>query len=153
MLNIFEQPWDLVGLAVFVLAAVVLYRWANPRKKRLWQLTIPVLIVLAGFGLDQFVQTDAEKIKSLIAAVATAGQQQDCQSIAELVSPQYSDSYHSTKGHLINYCEAIFSRPLVEKGITSIYSMGITGSKSQVCSLNFKNSAADGLSAGLNCSR
>ena len=116
MFDIFEQPWTLVGAAVLVLFGMLTFRSFCPEKRRWWQLLIPVLIVVAAFGADLLVQTDLEKINSVINAAIKAVQQEDCSAIGAVIADNYSDSYHGTKKHLLDHCRRELSKPLVDRG-------------------------------------
>ena len=116
MFDIFEQPWTLVGAAVLVLFSMLTLRSFFPEKRRWWQLLIPVFLTLAAFGLDMLVQTNLEKINSVIKAAIKAVQQEDCSAIEAVIANNYSDSYHSTKKQLLDHCRRELSKPLVEKG-------------------------------------
>jgi hypothetical protein len=116
MLDIFEQPWTLVGAAVLVLFGILTFRSFCPGKRRWWQLLIPVLVVFAAFGTDVLVQTDREKVSSVIDAGIEAVRQEDCSAIGAVIADNYSDSYHGTKKVLMDHCRRELSKPLVEKG-------------------------------------
>lgn len=116
MFDIFEQPWTLVGAAVLVLFSMLTLRSFFPGKRRWWQLLIPVFLTLAAFGLDMLVQTNLEKINSVIKAAIKAVQQEDCSAIEAVIANNYSDSYHSTKKQLLDHCRRELSKPLVDKG-------------------------------------
>ena len=116
MFDIFEQPWTLVGAAVLVLFGILTFRSFCPEKRRWWQLTIPVFLAVAAFGTDMLVQTDTEKINSVIKAAIRAVQQEDCGAIGAVIDNNYSDSYHGTKKHLMDHCRRELSQSLVEKG-------------------------------------
>jgi hypothetical protein len=116
MFEIFEQPWTLVGAAVLVFFGMLTFRSFFPEKRRWWQLLVPVLITVAAFGADMLVQTDREKINSVIDTAIKAVQQEDCSAIEAVIADNYSDSYHSTKKQLLDHCRRELSKPLVEKG-------------------------------------
>jgi hypothetical protein len=115
MFDIFEQPWTLLGAAVIVLFGMLTFRSFCPEKRHWWQLIIPVFLTVAAFGVDILVQTDLEKINSVIKAAINAVQQEDCSAIEAVIANNYSDSYHSTKKHLINHCRRELSKPLIDK--------------------------------------
>jgi len=115
MFNIFEQPWTFVGAAVLVLFGMLTFRSMFPEKRRWWQLLVPALVVVAAFGLDLLVQTDLEKINAVINKGIKAVEQEDCYAIDEILSDNYSDSYHSTKEHLLDHCRKELARSLIEK--------------------------------------
>ena len=116
MFGIFEQPWTLVGAAVLVLFGMLTFRSVCPEKRRWWQLLVPVFLTVAAFGVDTLVQTDTEKINSVIHAAIKAVQQEDCSAIEAVIANNYSDSYHSTKKYFIDHCRRKLSKPLVDKG-------------------------------------
>lgn len=115
MFDIFEQPWTLVGAAVLVLFGMLTFRSFCPEKSRLWQLLVPVLLTVVAFGVDMLVQTDLEKINSVIKAAINAVQQEDYRAIGATIANNYSDSYHSTKQHFLDHCKRELSKPLVDK--------------------------------------
>jgi hypothetical protein len=116
MLNIFEQPWTLVGASVVVLLIILTIRSVLPEKRRWWQLLIPAAIAIGGFGLDFLVQTDLEKINSLLDTGTKAVEEEDCGSIAAIIADNYSDSFHITKSDLIAHCKKELSSTGIEKG-------------------------------------
>lgn len=116
MYDIFEQPWTLIGTAVLVLFGILTFRSFCPEKRRWWQLLIPVFLAVAAFGADILVQTNTEKITSVINTAIKAVQQEDCSAIGAVIANNYSDSYHSTKKHLLDHCRRELSKPLVDKG-------------------------------------
>ncbi len=109
MFNIFESPWALTFSGVLVLLFVMVYRQSRPDKQRFWQLLVPFAFVSAGFGINYAVQTDYEKIESVINASIAAVVSEDIERIGELVSPAYSDGVHSSKDELMMYCRSILS--------------------------------------------
>ncbi|OHB64201.1 MAG: hypothetical protein A2168_02850 [Planctomycetes bacterium RBG_13_50_24] len=116
MFDFFEQPYTLIGAAILVLFGILTFRSFCPEKRRWWQLFIPVFLAVAAFGADMLVQTDTEKINSLIKTALTALQQEDCNAIEATIANNYSDSYHSTKIQLMEHCRKELSKSLVEKG-------------------------------------
>jgi len=117
MFDIFEQPWTLVGAAVLVLFGMLTFRSFCPEKRRFWQLLVPVLVVVAAFGADLFVQTDNEKIIAVIKTALRAVKDEDYKAIEPLIINNYSDSYHNSKKSLLDHCKRELSRPLVDKSI------------------------------------
>jgi hypothetical protein len=116
MFDIFEQPWTLVGAAVLVLFGMLTFRSFCPEKRRWWQLLVPVFLAVAAFGADMLVQTDLEKINSVIKTTIKAVQQEDCSAIEAAIANNYNDSYHGTKKQLLDHCRRELSKPLVDKG-------------------------------------
>lgn len=115
MPGIFDKPWTLLGVAVLVLFGVLTFRSIFPEKRRWWQLLVPLFLVVAAFGADLLVQTDLEKINSVINAAIKAVQQQDCNAIGVTIANNYSDSYHSTKQYLLDHCRRELSQALINK--------------------------------------
>ncbi len=115
MFNLFEQPWTLVGAAVLVLFGILTFRSVFPEKRRRWQLALPVLLAGAAFALDMFVKTDLEKVNIVIRKGIRAVEQEDCDTIEQIISPDYNDSYHNNKASLIEHCRAELGQPVVEK--------------------------------------
>jgi hypothetical protein len=115
MFDFFEQPYTLIGAAVIVLFGVFTFRSVIPEKRRFWQFLIPFFIAAAGIGLDMLVQTDLEKINSVIRTVVKSVEEEDCDSIEALISEDYSDSYHKTKSELMIHCRRRLTPSLVYK--------------------------------------
>ena len=115
MFDFFEQPYTLIGAAVLVLFGILTFRSFCPEKRRWWQLLIPAFLAVTAIGIDMLVQTDLEKINSVIKAAMNAVQQEDYRAIGATIADNYSDSYHSTKQHLLEHCKRELSKPLVDK--------------------------------------
>lgn len=115
MFDFFEQPYTLIGAAVIVLFVVFTYRSVIPEKRHWWQFLIPVFVAAAGIGLDMLVETDLEKINSIISTVIQAVQEEDCDSLEAFIAEDYSDSYHKTKRELMIHCRRKLTPPLVYK--------------------------------------
>jgi hypothetical protein len=120
MFQVFEHPWGLLITAAVVALILLIIRSISPDKCRWWQWFLPLLIAAAAFGLDYFIQTDTEKIKSLIKTATTAVEEEDPDAIEQLISPYYHDSFHSSKENLMSHCRRTLSGPLVEENITRI---------------------------------
>ena len=125
MFNFFEHPWGLITIAIVALFILLIFRRISPEKRRWWQLTIPALLVVAAFGLDFLVETNLEKINAVINAGVKAVEDEDPDSIEQIIADNYSDSYHSTKSALMSHCRVRLSEPLVEKNIKRIVSIDI----------------------------
>ncbi len=115
MFDFFEQPYTLIGAAVLVLFGVLTFRSVLPEKRRWWQLLLPVFVAVAAFGLDMLVQTDLEKINSVISTVIKAVEGEDCNAIEATIAEDYRDSYHNTKRHLLTHCRQRLTPSLIEK--------------------------------------
>lgn len=115
MFNFYEQPWTLVGLAVIVFFIILTYRSVAEGKRRWWQWLIPVIIVIAAFGLDALVQTDNEKIEAILDAGIKAIEVENFSQIDSYLSDDYRDSIHSTKEQLIEQAQRQLNTNVVEK--------------------------------------
>ncbi len=115
MFDFFEQPYTLIGAAVLLLFGILTFRSVVPEKRRWWQLLLPVFVAVAGFGLDMLVQTDLEKINSVINTVIKAVEGEDCNAIETIIAENYRDSYHNTKRHLLTHCRQKLTPSLIEK--------------------------------------
>jgi hypothetical protein len=115
MFNIFDQPWTLLATAVLFLFGILTFRSVIPEKRRWWQWLIPILIVFIAFEIDFLVQTDTEKVITIINQGIQAVEEENCDAIEALIDENYSDSYHNTKEHLISHCRQELSQNIVEK--------------------------------------
>ena len=115
MFDVFEQPWTLVGAAVLLLFGILTFRSVLPEKRHFWQLLLPVFVVISAFGLDTAVQTDLEKINSVIDTAIKAVQEEDCNAIDTIIAGNYHDSFHSTKKHLMTRCRLKLTPSLIVK--------------------------------------
>ena len=152
MFDFFEQPWTLVGAAVLLLFGIFTFRSVLPEKRHWWQLLLPVFVVVAAFALDLLVQTDLEKINSVINTVIKAVEEEDCNSIEVLIAENYRDSFHATKIHLIRHCRQRLTPSLIVKNkkraslveisppsATAILFMLTTFDKNSSISVNYKS--------------
>jgi hypothetical protein len=115
MLDIFDQPWTLIGAAVLVFFGVLTYRSIFPEKKSRLQWLLPLFVIAAAFGTDYLVQTDLEKIDAVLNTGIKAVTEKDFQTIEAIISENYSDSYHNSKQYLIADFRQQLSQNLVEK--------------------------------------
>ena len=76
---------------------------------------LPVFVAVAGFALDTLVQTDLEKINSVINTVVKAVEEEDCNAIEAIIAENYQDSFHDTKIHLMRHCKQRLTPSLVVK--------------------------------------
>ena len=125
MFNFFEHSWGLITIAIITLFVLLIFRSISPEKRRWWQLTMPALLVVAAFGLDFLIETDLEKINAVINAAVLAVEDEDPDSIEQILADNYTDSFHSTKSALMSHCRARLSEPLIEKNIKRIVSIDI----------------------------
>lgn len=150
MFDIFEQPWTLIGAAVLVLFVILTLRSIFPEKRHWWQWLFPIIIVGVSFGADYLVQTDHEKITSVINRGVKAVKNEDYQAIESIIADDYSDSLHDSKASLITYCRRRLSQNLVEKNrktgqlitisgpnATAVVFLTITFSKDSYISQNY----------------
>ncbi len=113
--HILESPWPLLTVAIILLAIVVVIRQTWPYKRRWWQLLLPLVLAVAAVGLDRFVETDYEKIESVIDTGIRAVIAQDLGQIDRIISPDYADSAHRSKAGLMAFCSDLLSQPLAER--------------------------------------
>lgn len=125
MFNFFEHPWGLIIIAIITFFVVLIFRSISPEKRRWWQWCLPAFLIVAAFGLDLLVETDLEKVNAVIDTGVKAVEDEDPDSIEQIIADNYSDSYHSTKSVLMSHCRAQLSEPLVEKNIKRIVSIDI----------------------------
>jgi hypothetical protein len=115
MFNIFEQPFTLLGLAVLVLFGVMTYRSFCPENRHWRQWLLPLFVAGSAMSADLLVQTDYEKVMSVIKTGMRAIEKNDCDKIAAIIAEDYFDSYHKTKDGLIAHCRKILPQALVNK--------------------------------------
>jgi hypothetical protein len=115
MFDFFEQPYTLIGAAVIVLFVVFTFRSVIPEKRHWWQFLLPIIVAATGVALDMLVQTDLEKINSVISTVIKAVQEEDCDSIEAVVAEDYRDSFHKTKWDFVAHCRRKLTPSLIEK--------------------------------------
>jgi hypothetical protein len=129
MWNFFEQPWTMLAAAVVVFLVMQTAGMVLSKKRRwlaIGRFVLPAFIALLGLGLDYFVQTDLEQIKTLINTSVKAIQNEDCDAIEPLISENYRDSFHSGKAALMAHCETVLIEPLIEKNIPHIIEIKIS---------------------------
>lgn len=152
MFDFFEQPYTLIGAAILVLFGILTFRSVVPEKRRWWQLLLPVFVATAAFGLDMLVQTDLEKINSVINIIIKAVEEEDCNAIEVIIAENYHDSFHNTKRHLMRYCKQRLTPSLIVKNkktaslvelsppnATAILFMLTTFDKNSSISVNYKS--------------
>lgn len=91
-------------MSVLVLFAVLTFRSIVPEKRRWWQWLLPIAVVITAFGLDTLVKTDLEKINSCIDFGLRAAEQQDYNTIENIIADNYRDNYHNSKENLLIHC-------------------------------------------------
>ena len=125
MFNVFEHPWGLITIAGLTSLILLIFRSVAPQKCRWWLWLLPVVLVLAAFGLDFLVETDLEKINAVIDKGVKAVEEEDADAIEPIIADNYHDSYHSSKSVLMAHCREVLSEPLIEKNIKRTVSMDI----------------------------
>lgn len=115
MWDIFDQPWTLLIVAILVLLGLMTLGSIFPEKRHWWQLALPGFLFVAAFGLDFLVETDLEKIKKVIDIGIKAVEQENCSAIEQIISADYSDSYHNTKNDLMSHCREVLLESLIKK--------------------------------------
>ena len=132
MYDFFEQPWTLIGAAVLVMFGIFTFRSVFPEKRRWWQMLVPAIIVAIAFGLDGIVQTDLEKINTVIDTGIKAVKEEDFSTVESILSDRYSDSYHRTKQHLLDHFKRVLSEPLIANHKQTGRLVDIKGSQATV---------------------
>jgi hypothetical protein len=125
MFNCFEHPWGLVTIAGIALLILLMFRSIFPEKCRWWLWLLPAFLVVAAFGLDFLVETDLEKINTVIDIGVKAVEDENPDAIERVLADNYHDSYHSTKNALMAHCRAALSEPLFGKNIKRIVSIDL----------------------------
>ncbi len=120
MFDIFENPFALSIAAVAAFIILLMLRNLLTTKKYYLLLIIPILLAAAAFAFDYLVQTDPEKIRSLIKKTANALENEDINTLETLISQNYRDSYHKTKKTLMRHLKYRLSKPLFKKNIARI---------------------------------
>jgi hypothetical protein len=115
MWDIFEQPWTLLGVAVFVLLGVLTFRSVWYEKRAPWQWLLPAGVAVLGVGLDLAVTTDMEKINGMIKTAMRAAEQEDIVTLGRLIANDYSDSFHKDKQAFLDQCRTRLVPPAVER--------------------------------------
>lgn len=114
MFDIFEQPWTMLGVAIISMLIIFVFRCVWPNKQRWWQMLIPLLIALLGFGIEYFVKTDLEQITRLMKTGIWAVETKNPQEIGPILSDSYHDSSGRGKTELVSYCDAVLSQNIIK---------------------------------------
>lgn len=115
MYNIYENPWLLFFVSLFVLVVVVMYRRLFPDKCRFWQLTIPFALMAAAFGIDHFVKTDYEKIELTIKQGVRSAVDADMDLLEPIISPDYADGRYTSKQNLLKSLGRIIDKANIKR--------------------------------------
>ena len=87
---------------------------------------LPILVALTGLGFDYFVQTDNEKIRTVVRKISKAAEKEDPNSIIPLISDDYRDSHHHSKNRLMKLLKWRLEPPLIRKNISRVSSLEFT---------------------------
>ena len=102
MYDIYQDPWLLFSVSIFVLVIVVMHRRIFPDKCRFWQLIIPFALMASAFGVDYFVKTDHEKIELTVKQGIRPAVDADMDMLEPIISPDYSGNRYISKQNLLN---------------------------------------------------
>ena len=86
---------------------------------------MPILLAASAFALDYFIETDAEKVRAVLARVVKAVEKEDAELLTPLFSDDYHDSFHASREALLNNCQWWLSGPIIEKNILRIVSLEV----------------------------
>ncbi len=120
MWNVLEQPWTLTVVAAITLLVLLFVR---PSRKRLYLWLLPFAIAGFAFALDHLIQTDPEKIRTVITKTVKAAETENCEVIEALVAEDYRDSFHRSKRTLMTRCRSQLSEPIIVKAIKRFVSL------------------------------
>jgi|WetSurMetagenome_2_1015567.scaffolds.fasta_scaffold150742_2 hypothetical protein len=132
MFDFAEQPWTLLGISVIVLFGVMTYRSVVPEKRHGWQWLIPLITASAALGTDSFIQTDRERIVSVIDAGIQAVEAKSFNDASSYISDDYRDSFHKSKEQLIDHAQRQLDMNMVEKCKKTNSLITVSGNKAQV---------------------
>lgn len=102
-------------LAIVILLIFQIIHIIQTYERYRWQWFLPIILIVAAFGVDFVVRTDMERIDSLIKTARKAVEDEDFDAITAVISADYEDSYHNTREDLLNHCRRLLSEPLVNK--------------------------------------
>ena len=119
-------------VAITVLVSLIIIEIVRIRERSYWLWLIPIILCGLAFGLDFFIQTDNEKIKTVINTGIRAVEQENCNTINNIISSDYRDSYHHTKQELMQHCRSTLSRPLIDKITRTSQQVEISGREANV---------------------
>ena len=125
MWNIYEEPWLLLIVSGVVLLGTIVYRGFWPQRRKWWHWGFFVIIAAAAFGIDFFVQTDAEKVKGAIAKVVKAAQNEDVNAMGRLLAEDYHDSFNGSKEALMNRLRSQLDGPVIEKNVLRFITLDV----------------------------
>lgn len=114
MADVFENPWLLLTLAAVAIIPAALVRQAKPRWGY-WPLLAPLLLAVAGIGLDRAVQTDSEQIHAMIRTCRRAVIEENVPRLTQAVCESYNDGHHGNKEQLIAAAQDVLKGASVKK--------------------------------------
>jgi hypothetical protein len=123
--NIFEQPWLLLAIGIIMFVAVFVLRDLLPPRYKWLFLFLPVIIIGLAFAIDYLVQTDNEKVRTVVSKIVKAAEQENVDAIDKLISGDYQDSFHGSKQSLMRHCRARLAEPIIEKNVLRFVSVKI----------------------------
>lgn len=129
MASIYEQPWLLLIVSGAALLGTLVYRGLWPQKRKWRQWGFFVIIALAAFGIDFFVQTDVEKVRRVIVSGVKAAQREDVEAIGVLLADDYRDSFNGSKEALLSRLRSQIPEPIIEKNVLRIISLDVNSPK------------------------
>ncbi|MGD0551774.1 MAG: hypothetical protein ABSB25_03900 [Sedimentisphaerales bacterium] len=132
MTNIFEHPCLLLIVAGVVFLGVAFFRDLLPPRRAWVFWLLPIVIAIAAFAIDYLVQTDKEKIESVLAKASRAVEKEDIRAIEPLIWENYSDSVHPSKQELLDHFRRQLSEPVIEKIVPAIVSLEIKPAEATV---------------------
>ena len=115
MFDLVEQPWTLLVLSGLTFLIIGTLRSAFPEKRQPWQPLIPLIIVLAAFGIDAMVATDREQIRDVVQTLLDATENEDVAALVSVIGPDYQDSFHRNRARLVDRIRGELSKPVVKK--------------------------------------
>jgi hypothetical protein len=121
--NKFIVPLAILILLIYETSLII--RAILMDKKLWWLWIIPIVIAIFGVGLDTFINTNMELIRTVIYTGAKAVENEDPAQIETIIAENYRDSTHRSKDSLISRCRNILSGPMVEKIIPRIASVSV----------------------------
>ncbi len=105
MWNVTETPWLSLIVAGLTFSIVMMIRQANPDSRNWKQLAIPMILLVAGLGLDFFIRTDHEKIVEVFKQARRIGVTQDFTHFNKVFAAEYRDSRNRNRDDLRRFCE------------------------------------------------
>jgi hypothetical protein len=119
-------------VSAVALLVVFVFRALFPQRRKWWLWLLPVLLAASAFALDFFVETDAEKVRTVLARAVKAVEKENPELLTPLFSDDYRDSFHASKEALLNNCRWWLSQPLIEKNVLRIVSLEVNPPKARL---------------------